>query len=61
MVEYGDNKNKLGITQGTELEEAVNNEFRGETMEVGLYFAIARQAERGIPRSCSCFKEYCTR
>jgi len=50
MVEYGDNKNKLGITQGTELEEAVNNEFRGETMEVGLYFAIARQAEReGYP------------
>lgn len=50
MVEYGDNKNKIGVTKGTELEEAVNNEFRGETMEVGLYLAIARQAEReGYP------------
>ena len=50
MVEYGENKNKIGVTKGTELEEAVNNEFRGETMEVGLYLAIARQAEReGYP------------
>jgi len=50
MVEFGENKNKIGITKGTELEEAVNNEFRGETMEVGLYLAIARQAEReGYP------------
>ena len=50
MVEYGENRNKIGVTKGTELEEAVNNEFRGETMEVGLYLAIARQAEReGYP------------
>lgn len=50
MVEYGDNKNVIGITKGTELEEAVENEFRGETMEVGLYLAMARQAEReGYP------------
>jgi len=50
MVEYGDNKNRIGLTKGTELEEAVTNEFRGETMEVGLYLAIARQAEReGYP------------
>lgn len=46
MVEFGDNKNVIGITKGTELEEAVENEFRGETMEVGLYMAMARQAER---------------
>ncbi len=50
MVEFGDNKNVIGITKGTELEEAVENEFRGETMEVGLYMAMARQAEReGYP------------
>jgi len=50
MVEYGENVNRIGVTKGTELEEAVNNEFRGETMEVGLYLAMARQAEReGYP------------
>ncbi len=50
MVEFGDNKNVVGITKGTELEEAVEREFRGETMEVGLYMAMARQAEReGYP------------
>ena len=54
MVEYGDNKNKIGVTKGTELEEAVLNEFKGETMEVGLYLAIARQAEReGYPEIAS--------
>ncbi|WP_290902883.1 ferritin family protein [Ferroglobus sp.] len=57
MVEYGDNKNKIGVTKGTELEEAVNNEFRGETMEVGLYLAIARQAEReGYPEIAAILK-----
>jgi len=50
MVEYGDNRNRLGVTKGTEIEEAVENEFKGETMEVGLYLAMARQAEReGYP------------
>ncbi len=50
MVEYGENLNRIGVTKGTELEEAVEREFRGETMEVGLYLAIARQAEReGYP------------
>ena len=57
MVEYGDNKNKIGVTKGTELEEAVNNEFKGETMEVGLYLAIARQAEReGYPEIAAILK-----
>ncbi len=46
MVEYGDNKNVIGVTKGTEIEEDVANEFRGETIEIGLYLAIARQAER---------------
>ncbi|MEW5899547.1 MAG: ferritin family protein, partial [Bacillota bacterium] len=35
---------------GTAVEEAVDREFRGECMEVGLYLAMARQAEReGYP------------
>ena len=50
MTEYGDNRNAIGVTKGTEIEEAVSNEFKGETMEVGLYLAMARQAEReGYP------------
>jgi len=41
---------KLGTTKGTELEEAVKANFRGETAEVGLYLAMARQATReGFP------------
>lgn len=44
------NEVKLGVTKGTELEQAVAGEFRGETMEVGLYLAMARQAQReGYP------------
>lgn len=40
----------LGASKGTEVEEAVDQNFRGETMEVGLYLAMARQAEReGYP------------
>jgi rubrerythrin len=41
---------KLGATQGTELEAAVDQNFRGETSEVGLYLAMSRQAYReGYP------------
>lgn len=41
---------KLGVTKGTEVEEAVEANFRGETAEVGLYLAMARQAQReGYP------------
>lgn len=44
------NEVSLGVSKGTEVEEAVNQNFRGETMEVGLYLAMARQAEReGYP------------
>ena len=58
MVEYGDNKNVVGITKGTEIEEAVANEFRGETMEVGLYLAMARQAEReGYPEIAAVLRD----
>lgn len=44
------NEVKLGVTRETELSEAVQKNFAGETMEVGLYLAMARQAEReGYP------------
>ncbi|MBC7348043.1 MAG: rubrerythrin family protein [Clostridia bacterium] len=44
------NENLLGVTKGTVLEEAAEREFRGETTEVGLYLAMARQAQReGYP------------
>ena len=40
------NENKLGVAKGTPLEEAVEANFRGETAEVGLYLAMARQSQR---------------
>ena len=44
------NEVKLGIAKGTAVEEAVDKNFNGETAEVGLYLAMARQAEReGYP------------
>ena len=44
------NESKLGVAKGTAVEGAVNNNFRGETAEVGLYLAMARQAGReGYP------------
>ncbi len=58
MVEFGENQNKIGVTKGTEIEEAVNNEFRGECSEVGLYLAMARQAEReGYPEIASVLRD----
>ena len=42
------NTNKLGITKGTPMEEAAMANFKGETYEVGLYLAMARQAQRGL-------------
>jgi rubrerythrin len=44
------NQNKVGVTLGTVVEEGVESNFRGETSEVGLYLAMARQAQReGYP------------
>lgn len=44
------NENKIGVTKGSVLEEAVDQNFSGETAEVGLYLAMARQAQReGYP------------
>lgn len=41
-----DNVHKIGVTKGTDLEEEVKNNFMGETQEVGMYLAMARQASR---------------
>ena len=50
-------KNEIGVTKGTVVEEAVAANFRGETMEVGLYLAMARQAQReGYPEIAEVFK-----
>lgn len=38
--------NEIGVTKGSVVEEAVNNNIKGETSEVGLYLAMARQAQR---------------
>ncbi len=44
------NEHKIGVTKGTELEKEVQANFEGECKEVGLYLAIARQAQReGYP------------
>jgi rubrerythrin len=44
------NEAKVGICKGTEMEQAVQAEFRGETWEVGAYLAMSRQAQReGYP------------
>lgn len=44
------NEVKLGVTKGTALEGLVEMNFKGETSEVGLYLAMARQAQReGFP------------
>jgi len=51
------NVNKLGVTKGTAVEDAVMANFRGETHEVGLYLAMARQAQReGYPEVAEALK-----
>ncbi len=51
------NEHLLGVTKGSELAEHVEGNFRGETCEVGLYLAMARQAEReGFPEAALCLK-----
>lgn len=50
-------ENQLGIAKGTVVEEAVTQNFRGETGEVGLYLAMARQAQReGYPEVAEVLK-----
>ena len=44
------NEHKIGVTKGTELEKIGQANFEGECKEVGLYLAMARQAQReGLP------------
>lgn len=44
------NEHQIGVSKGTAVEEAVMANFKGECTEVGLYLAMARQAQReGFP------------
>jgi len=44
------NENRTGICRDTEIEKLVDANFRGECTEVGMYLAMARQAQReGLP------------
>lgn len=50
-------ENKIGIVKGTVVEEAAESNFKGETGEVGLYLAMARQAQReGYPEIAEVLK-----
>jgi rubrerythrin len=51
------NEHKIGVTKGSELENDVQTNFKGETSEVGLYLAMARQAQRdGYPEVAETLK-----
>lgn len=51
------NENKIGVSKGTAVEDAVMANFKGETHEVGLYLAMARQAQReGYPEVAEALK-----
>ncbi len=51
------NVNRIGVAKGTAVEEAVMANFKGETEEVGLYLAMARQAQReGYPEIAEALK-----
>lgn len=51
------NENKLGVTSGSVVQEAVEQNFNGENSEVGLYLAMARQAQRqGLPEVAEVLK-----
>jgi rubrerythrin len=51
------NEHEIGISKGTEVEDAVVANFKGECSEVGLYLAMARQAQReGLPEIANALK-----
>ncbi len=51
-------ENQIGAAKGTDVEKEVMDNFRGETAEVGLYLAMARQAEReGYPEVARALKD----
>ncbi len=50
-------ENVIGETKGTALERIVKQNFTGETSEVGMYLAMARQAQRdGYPEIAEVLK-----
>lgn len=49
--------NKIGVAKGTSFEEDLKAQFNGECSEVGMYIAMARQAEReGFPEVAETMK-----
>jgi len=51
-------ENVWGSTKGTVIEEPVEMNFKGETGEVGIYLAMARQAQQeGLPEVATTLKE----
>ena len=44
------NEHEIGTCKGTDVEKEVQTNFEGECKEVGMYLAMARQAQRnGLP------------
>ncbi|KZX11995.1 ferritin-like domain-containing protein [Methanobrevibacter filiformis] len=51
------NTHKIGVTKDTVVEKEVQANFTGETQEVGIYLAMARQATReGLPEIAEVLK-----
>jgi len=49
--------NKIGVAKDTEFENDMEMQFKGECAEVGIYIAMARQAEReGYPEIAETMK-----
>jgi rubrerythrin len=52
------NENIVGVCKDTTVIDDVGTEFKGETWEVGIYLAMARQAQReGYPEVALVLKE----
>ena len=51
------NEHRIGVSRKTGIEEVVEANFRGECAEVGMYLAMARQAQReGLPEVAEVLK-----
>jgi len=51
------NEHQIGVSKGNAVEDAVMKNFKGECTEVGLYLAMARQAQRdGYPEIAEALK-----
>ena len=54
-------EHKLGVAKGCDPEvwQGLQDHFRGECSEVGMYLAMSRQADReGYPEVADAFKRY---